>query len=244
MENSPLNPIHAKKAENVRAMFGAIAHRYDFLNHFLSLNIDQRWRRFTVRKVVDRLGRCDFEALDLACGTGDLTAALRDATSGRVVGIDFCHPMLVRGAQKLAPADFAPATFLSEADILHLPLREDSFDAVTIAFGLRNVEDYQNGLCEMHRVLRAQGVLAVLEFSHPNVPVFRQLFRFYFSKILPRLGALVSGVSGPYTYLPDSVAKFPDQPELKTMMEAAGFTRVEYFNLSGGIAALHLGTKR
>lgn len=224
-------------------MFGAIARRYDFANHLLSLNFDRRWRRFTIRRIVERMGRRDFDALDLACGTGDLTLALRQATSGRVVGMDFCHPMLVIALKKLRRDDQSPAALLVEADALHLPLRDVSFDAVSIAFGLRNLEDYELGLQEMFRVLRPRGVLAVLEFSRPRLPVFRQLFQFYFFSILPRLGAMISGVKGPYAYLPDSVSQFPDQASLKKMMEAVGFKQVEYFNLSGGIAALHLGSK-
>lgn len=223
-------------------MFGAIARRYDFLNHLLSLNIDKRWRRFTVKRIVGRMGRTDFSALDLACGTGDLTVALRAATTGRVAGMDFCHPMLVVGMRKsihLGPRSFS----LSEADALCLPLRDESFDAVAIAFGFRNLENYEAGLREMFRVLRKGGVAAILEFSKPRAPVLRQLYQFYFTRILPRIGDRLSGVAGPYSYLPDSVSAFPSQEELKQQMEAVGFDGVKYYNLSGGIAALHLGSK-
>jgi demethylmenaquinone methyltransferase/2-methoxy-6-polyprenyl-1,4-benzoquinol methylase len=243
MNDAVPDKIPVKKSEHVRAMFGAIAHRYDFLNHFLSLNIDQRWRRVTVEQIVRKLGRPDFNALDLACGTGDLTAALRRVTSGRVVGMDFCHPMLVIGLKKCFKSDPPADISLAEADALQLPVRDSSFDAVSIAFGLRNLEDYREGLREMNRVLRPGGVLAVLEFSRPGLPVFRHFYQFYFSRILPRLGAWFSGVAGPYTYLPDSVSKFPNQEELKALMESVGFSDVEYSNLTGGIAALHLGTK-
>ncbi len=232
-----------QKSEQVRALFGAIAPRYDLANHLLSLNIDRRWRNTTARKIVARLGRRDFDALDLACGTGDLTWVLRTSTRGRVVGIDFCHPMLVRGLEKVRQRSSSSSPQFAESDALRLPLRDASFDAVTIAFGLRNLEDYQKGFQEMWRVLRTGGILAVLEFSRPRAPVFRNLYQFYFSKILPRLGTWVSGVDGPYAYLPDSVSKFPDQDELKGMMEEMGFREVEYINLSGGIAALHLGRK-
>ncbi|MBZ5536675.1 MAG: bifunctional demethylmenaquinone methyltransferase/2-methoxy-6-polyprenyl-1,4-benzoquinol methylase UbiE [Acidobacteriia bacterium] len=233
----------AGKAENVRAMFSAIAHRYDLANHVLSLNLDRRWRRFAIRQIVARLNRPDFDALDLACGTGDLTAALGAATRGRVVGLDFCHPMLVIGANKLAKTNHCSSVALSEADALNLPLRNATFDAVTIAFGLRNLEDYERGLSEMRRVLRPGGVLAVLEFSRPSIPVFRQVYQIYFSKILPWIGARLSGVEGPYDYLPDSVSNFPTREALKGLMERAGFADVIFFNLSGGVAALHLGTK-
>ncbi|MDD5544297.1 MAG: bifunctional demethylmenaquinone methyltransferase/2-methoxy-6-polyprenyl-1,4-benzoquinol methylase UbiE [Acidobacteriia bacterium] len=232
----------ARNASQVRAMFGAIARRYDFLNHLLSFNIDKRWRRFTVKKIVERLGRRDFSVVDLACGTGDLTLALRAATAGRVVGMDFCHPMLVVGKQKLAHKQL-PTCLLSEADALRLPLRDGSFEAVSIAFGFRNFEDYDAGLREMLRILRKDGVAAILEFSRPQAPVFRQLYHFYFTRILPRIGDRLSGVPGPYAYLPDSVGAFPSQEELKRQMEAVGFRDVQYYNLNGGIAALHLGTK-
>ncbi|MFI5176295.1 MAG: bifunctional demethylmenaquinone methyltransferase/2-methoxy-6-polyprenyl-1,4-benzoquinol methylase UbiE [Terriglobia bacterium] len=233
----------ARKAAEVRAMFGAIAHRYDLANHLLSLNFDRWWRRVAVQKIKARLRRNDFDALDLACGTGDLTLALGAATRGRVVGMDFCHPMLMMGVNKRARQDPCSCINFSEADALRLPLKDSSFDAVTIAFGLRNLEDYGKGLSEMHRVLRPAGVLGVLEFSRPLMPLYRHLYQFYFSRILPWLGARVSGVEGPYTYLPDSVSKFPSQRELKELMEQIGFVDVVFFNLNGGIAALHLGTK-
>ena len=172
MKTATSRGSQARKAENVRAMFGAIAPRYDLANHVLSLNFDRRWRRFAVRQIVARLNRRDFDALDLACGTGDLTAALGAATSGRVVGLDFCHPMLVIGAHKLARQNHRSRIALYEADALNLPLREASFDAVTIAFGLRNLENYEDGLSEMCRALRPGGVLAVLEFSRPRMPGF------------------------------------------------------------------------
>lgn len=225
-------------------MFGAIAHRYDFLNHFLSLNIDQRWRRFAVRQIALRLGRDDFEALDLACGTGDLTAALRSVTRGRVVGMDFCHPMLIIGFEKLVRRKNAAPVAFTEADALELPIGNSTFDVVTIAFGLRNLEDFEKGLREMHRVLRQRGIVAVLEFSRPKIPLFRQLYHLYFTRLLPRIGTWLSGVSGPYSYLPDSVSKFPSPGELQSLLEKVGFVNVEFLNLSGGIATLHLGRKK
>ncbi len=236
-EDSLRNP------EKVRAMFGAIAPRYDLANHLLSLNVDRRWRKLTVRRIVSCLGRQDFDVLDLACGTGDLTLALRGATNGRVVVMDFCHPMLVRGKEKLNGIQPRGFTALAEGDGMQLPLRESMFDAVTIAFGLRNFEDYERGLREMYRVLRPQGVLGVLEFSRPQAPFLRSVYRFYFSKLLPRFGTWVSGVSGPYSYLPDSVSKFPSPEDFSQLMRTIGFSAVEYLNLSGGIAVLYLGRK-
>jgi demethylmenaquinone methyltransferase/2-methoxy-6-polyprenyl-1,4-benzoquinol methylase len=228
------------KDRAVRAMFAEIAPSYDRLNHLLSANIDKRWRRFTVSKLKDVLERPGAVALDLCCGTADLTLEL--ARQARVIGCDFCHPMLVIGRDKLAASQSRQAS-LAEGDVLRLPFADRRFDAVTIAFGLRNLERVEGGLAEIFRVLKPGGRAAVLEFSRPVVPVFREAFEFYFHRILPRIGALVSGSSAAYSYLPASVRAFPDQTRLAEMMRAAGFANVQYYNLSGGIAALHLGDR-
>lgn len=230
----------AGKTGAVRAMFSDIAPSYDRLNHLLSLNIDKIWRRFTVKKLMDVLQRPDSIALDLCCGTADLTLELEK--HARVIGCDFCHPMLVIGNEKIAERQAGRAT-LAEGDALHLPFGDQSFDAVTNAFGLRNLESVETGLAEIHRVLKPGGRAAILEFSRPVVPVFRQAFEFYFHNILPRIGALISGSSVAYTYLPKSVSNFPDQKRLAEMMRSAGFVNVRYHNLSVGIAALHLGER-
>ncbi|MBS1790935.1 MAG: bifunctional demethylmenaquinone methyltransferase/2-methoxy-6-polyprenyl-1,4-benzoquinol methylase UbiE [Acidobacteria bacterium] len=221
-------------------MFADIAPSYDRLNHLLSVNIDKIWRRFTVKKLMDVLQRPDAVALDLCCGTGDLTLELEKYA--RVIGCDFCHPMLVIGNEKLA-AQQADKARLTEGDALHLPFADSSFDAVTNAFGLRNLENVQIGLNEIYRVLKPGGRAAILEFSRPVVPVFRQAFEFYFHNILPRIGSMISGSSVAYTYLPKSVSNFPDQKRLAGMMRSAGFVNVRYHNLSAGIAALHLGER-
>ena len=228
------------KDRAVRAMFAEIAPSYDRLNHLLSVNVDKRWRRFTVGKLADVFARPDAVALDLCCGTADLTLEL--ARHARVVGCDFCHPMLVIGREKVRERRAAQAS-LAEGDALRLPFAEARFDAVTIAFGLRNLESVEGGLAEIFRVLKSGGRAAVLEFSRPVVPLFRQAFEFYFHRVLPRIGALVSGSGDAYSYLPASVRAFPDQVRLAEMMREAGFTNVRYYNLSGGIAALHLGDR-
>ncbi len=230
----------AGKTSAVRAMFADIAPSYDRLNHLLSINIDKIWRRFTVKKLMDVLQRPNAIALDLCCGTADLTLELEK--HARVIGCDFCHPMLVIGNEKIADRQAGKAT-LAEGDALHLPFGDQSFDAVTNAFGLRNLENVQTGLNEIHRVLKPGGRAAILEFSRPVVPVFRQAFEFYFHNILPRIGALLSGSSVAYTYLPKSVSNFPDQKRLAEMMRSSGFVNVRYHNLSAGIAALHLGER-
>lgn len=231
------------KDRAVRAMFAEIAPSYDRLNHLLSLNIDRRWRRFTIGKLRDLLARPNALALDLCCGTADLTLELEPHV--RVIGCDFCHPMLVIGHQKME-GDAARSTrmMLTEGNALQLPFASESFDVVTIAFGLRNLERVDQGLAEILRVLKPGGRVAILEFSRPILPIFRQLFEFYFHNILPRIGALISGSSTAYTYLPQSVSNFPDQKRLAEMMRRIGFANVRYHNLSAGIAALHLGEHR
>ena len=235
------NPqFNTAKGAAVQEMFAQIAPSYDRLNHLLSLNIDKRWRRFTVKKLADVLARPNALALDLCCGTADLTLEL--AQHARVVGADFCHPMLVIGNDKLAQQQARRAS-LSEADALHLPFADSCADAVTVAFGLRNLENVPGGLAEIYRVLKPGGRAAILEFSRPILPGFREAFAFYFHHILPRIGSLISGSSVAYTYLPKSVSNFPDQKRLAEMMRQTGFSNVRYHNLSLGIAALHLGDR-
>jgi demethylmenaquinone methyltransferase/2-methoxy-6-polyprenyl-1,4-benzoquinol methylase len=222
-------------------MFAGIAERYDFLNHFLSANTDVRWRRLVARKLRPGLEGAGKRVLDVACGTGDLSLAIAFETGAQVVGTDFCRPMLEIAARKVATgAGLIPFV---EGDALRLPFASDSFDAVSIAFGLRNLSSVEGGLKELRRVLKPTGRAAILEFSKPVVPGFRALFQFYFTRVLPRIGGLVSGSRGAYEYLPDSVSRFPDQKRLAEMMREVGFTEVEYQNLTGGIAALHLGTR-
>lgn len=226
-------------ARAVREMFAAVAPRYDFLNHFLSLGRDVAWRRATARAVRNVLTRPGSLAIDVCCGTGDLAFALARFSAGKVVGADFCHPMLKLARRK---AGSRPIFFL-EADTLALPFRDDSVDLLSVAFGFRNLVDYACGLQEMHRVLKRGGVVAILEFSKVRWPLVGPLFRFYFHRILPRLGSWISGVPGPYQYLPDSVSRFPDQESLAAALREAGFQHVRYRHFTGGIAALHLGQK-
>jgi demethylmenaquinone methyltransferase/2-methoxy-6-polyprenyl-1,4-benzoquinol methylase len=228
-------------ANAVRDMFSGIARRYDLLNHILSANIDKRWRRLVSEKLRNVLDDEKAIVLDVACGTGDLSIELQSKAKARIVGTDFCRPMLTIAKTKTADLGFSVPYV--EGDALGLSFADESFDAVTIAFGLRNLANFQDGLTELHRILKKGGKLAILEFSSPVVPGFRQLFNFYFTSILPRIGGAVSGSRGAYEYLPDSVSKFPDQKNLAEMIRRTGFAEVEYRNLTGGIAALHLGTK-
>ena len=225
-------------AQRVRSMFGRVAHRYDLANHLLSFNIDRYWRAHTVRRTREILLRPEARVLDICCGTGDLVLAL--AKVGRhVLGSDFCHPMLVAAHAKIARRR-APAA-LFESDALTLPLRDGSLDLLTVAFGFRNLANYESGLGEMRRVLRPGGMAAILEFSQPPNAAFAALYNFYAPRILPWIGGLISGSRDAYTYLPESVRKFPAAPELAAMMHCAGFADVSFEYLTGGIVALHLG---
>jgi len=242
-EGSPLGSgrDEATTSAAVRSMFSAVAHRYDFLNHFLSLGRDIAWRRAAARALRDVLARPDSRVADLCCGTGDMSFCLARHSQGLVMGADFCHPML-RMAQGKGGAQARPVQFL-EADALHLPFGDASLDVVTSAFGFRNLANYDQGIEEMRRVLKSGGRLAILEFSRVHWPIFGPLFRFYFRRVLPRIGLWISGVEGPYRYLPDSVAQFPAQEVLAEKLRAAGFHRVRYENFTGGVAALHVGEK-
>ena len=234
-ENGSATNEHAGR---VREMFATIAGRYDLLNHLLSLNIDKKWRRLVVNRVRAKVLARESLILDVACGTGDLSLMLFEIDGARVVGTDFCRPMLSIAAEKV-PADVR----LIEGDALALPFKDATFDAVTIAFGLRNLADVESGLKELRRILKPNGWVAVLEFSRPSNALLRPLFGLYFRKILPLLGGVISGSRGAYSYLPASVSRFPDQQQLGSLMEQAGLDQVSFENLSGGIAALHFGRR-
>ena len=223
-------------ARRVREMFANIAPRYDLLNHILSANIDKRWRRRVVEQLKPLLAT-DARVLDVGCGTGDLSIELFENTAAEVTGIDFCGPML-----KLAKTK-APQLHFIEGDALRLPFAEASFDGLTIGFALRNLADVDRGLRELLRVIKPDGHVAILEFSHPVNPLFASFVRFYNWRLLPWIGGLVSGSRGAYEYLPDSISKFPNQETLAGMMRANGFVDVSFENLSGGIAALHIGRR-
>lgn len=227
-------------ARTVQEMFARIAPRYDFLNHLLSLSLDRVWRRRTARALAPRLAALDSRVLDLCCGTADLTLALEQQSRGLVVGSDFAHPMLVLARKKIARQH---GVVLVEADALRLPFADHQFDVVTAAFGFRNLANYRRGLEEIHRVLKRGGEVAILEFALPQRGLFAHLYRFYFHRVLPRVGQWVSGVPGPYSYLPASVEQFPDCDEFSRWMEAAGFHSVRYQVWTGGTVVLHQGRK-
>lgn len=226
------------KASAVREMFGSIAVRYDLLNHLLSGNVDRLWRRAAVAAVRRKLRAGSARILDVGCGTADLTLALA-GSGGTVVGCDFSLPMLAVGKRKLEHSARRGRASLLGADALTLPFRDAAFDAVVSAFVVRNLADLRGGLAEMRRVLRRGGVLGVLDFAIPQGVVLGPLFRVYFTRVLPAIGKWVSGVDGPYRYLPESVRRFPPPERVAGLMGEVGFERPEYRPLTGGIAVLY-----
>jgi demethylmenaquinone methyltransferase/2-methoxy-6-polyprenyl-1,4-benzoquinol methylase len=218
----------------VREMFGRVAHRYDLANHLLSWNFDRGWRGKTVERVREVLAAPGASVLDLCCGTGDLTLALSRERGLAVMGSDYSRPMLEGAAQKNAGVLF-------EADALRLPLRDESVDLITCAFGFRNLVDYDAGLRELRRVIRPRGMAAILEFSHPPGRLFGALYDFYSLRVLPKVGGLISGDPAAYSYLQASVEKFPGAEELAHRMQMAGFQDVGFDRMTGGIVALHTG---
>lgn len=228
-------------ARAVREMFTSIAPRYDLLNHLLSFNIDRLWWRRTAKSFADVLGRPNARVLDLCCGTGDMAFALR-RQAGRVpagiTGADFSHAMLQRASEKSA----ATSLRWVEADALHLPFPDASFDLVTTAFGFRNLADYDAGLREILRVLRPRGECGILDFGEPGGLVGK-VYRIYFKHVLPAVGTFVSGVRGPYAYLPASVERFPQPVEMLDRMRSAGFGEASWTPYTFGIAGLYRGKK-
>ncbi len=245
-------PEGARDAESaaraVRAMFTSIAPRYDLLNHVLSFNIDRMWWRRTARVFRDTLVRPDARVLDLCCGTGDMTFALRrraGKSSPQILGADFSHAMLQRATAKSSAGQNGSRLERTrpgwiEADALNLPFPQAHFDLVTSAFGFRNLADYDAGLREIIRVLRPGGECGILDFGEPK-GAMGALYRFYFKQVLPRVGTMISGVRGPYAYLPASVERFPPPEEMLVRMKRAGFTEVSWTPYTFGIAGLYRG---
>ena len=234
-------------AHAVREMFTSIAPRYDLLNHLLSFNVDRLWWRRTARTFRAVLSRPNARVLDLCCGTGDMAFALdrRASDSARILGADFSHAMLQR-AQGKSTAQVSPghsALRWIEADALRLPFPDNHFDLITSAFGFRNLADYDAGLLEIVRILKPGGECGILDFGDPR-GLMGRIYRIYFKQILPRVGTLISGVRGPYAYLPASVERFPPPTEMLARMRAAGFAEAYWTPYTFGIAGLYRGKKR
>ena len=226
-------------ASAVRKMFDDIAPRYDFLNHTLSMNVDRLWWRRAARTFAHILAREDANILDLCAGTGDMSVALRTAGSRpRIVALDFSHAMLQHGLKKFHARKIQPV----EADALLLPLADNSIDLVISAFGFRNLANYDAGLREIWRVLKPRGEFGLLDFSEPG-GLLGKLYGVYFRRVLPRIGALISGSRKAYEYLPASVRSFPAPPEMVTRIERMGFSDVSWTKYTFGIAGLYRGKK-
>ena len=234
----PLQP-GAEKRSYVRAMFTSIAPRYDFLNHLLSLNVDTTWRRQAVARLDWRRTPKGL-FLDLCAGTLDLAAALggQRGFDGRVIGADFVLPMLQLGREK------SDRVLPLNADALELPFNSGVFDGATVGFGVRNLADLDQGLAEAARVLKKGARFVILEFTTPPREPMRSLYFFYFRRVLPLIGRLISRHRDAYTYLPDSVLAFPAPDELSARIGNQGFRDVSYRLVFGGIAAIHVGTRK
>jgi demethylmenaquinone methyltransferase/2-methoxy-6-polyprenyl-1,4-benzoquinol methylase len=231
----------ASAATAVREMFSSIAPRYDLLNHVLSMNVDRMWWNRTAKTFDKTLSRQNVRVLDLCCGTGDMTFALHKRmkeTPGRLVGADFSHAMLVLARQKTGNR---PVRWV-EADALNLPFSSNLFDLVMAAFGFRNLANYDHGLAEIYRVLAKEGEVGILDFGEPK-GLIGSVYRLYFRRVLPAIGTLISGVRGPYAYLPKSVQRFPSPAEMLVRMRAAGFREVSWNPYTFGIAGLYRGRK-
>jgi len=232
--------LSEKKIQN---LFAAVAHHYDFLNSLLSLRRDRSWRRETVKASGVGLGS---KVLDVCTGTGELALAYANkiGPEGFVIASDFCFEMLVIGDEKVERKERGTGTNFLAADTLILPFLDDTFDVVSVGFGIRNVSDLEMGIREMVRVAAPGGRVVILEFTQPVNPLFRSLYYFYFTKILPFVGNLISrSKDDAYGYLPRSVMKFPNCDALKAVMEQCGLTDVQFHRKTFGIVSIHVGKK-
>lgn len=244
-----LNPAHtvkpykeqdSGKKQQVAAMFDKISHKYDFLNHFLSLGIDILWRKKAVRLLKPFAPKI---MLDIATGTGDFAIECLSLNPDKITGIDISNGMLEVGRQKLNKRALNNKIELLLGDSEKLNFNDAAFDAITVAFGVRNFEHLEKGLSEMCRVLKPGGVAAILEFSKPKAFPLKQLYNFYFLSILPALGKKISKDAAAYTYLPESVQAFPDGNNMVRIIRSCGFKEVNTYSLTGGIATIYLSKK-
>jgi len=230
------------RKEMVESMFDSIAWRYDFLNHFLSFGIDRMWRRRVI-KIISRHYR-NPEILDVATGTGDLAITAMRINPLKITGIDISQNMLEIGREKILKKGLSDKISLMQGDSEKIPFRNDLFDVTMVAFGVRNFSDPLKGLMEMNRVTRTNGMILVLEFSKPAGFLFRTVYNFYFRNILPFVGKMFSKDKAAYSYLPDSVAKFPDNEKFLELLRNAGFSGTRQVKLTGGVASIYTGFKR
>lgn len=237
---TPYNKTSGKKRQ-VEEMFDNIAPRYDFLNHLLSVNIDKLWRKKAMRFLEEKKPQ---SILDVATGTADFSIALQQLNPQEIIGVDISENMLAVGRTKVKSKKLDSLITLQRADSEQLPFADNRFDAVTVAFGVRNFENLKKGLQEMLRVVKPGGRVVVLEFSKPRVFPVKQLFNFYFKNILPVIGRIFSSDQRAYTYLPESVQAFPEGKAFIALMEECGYKAVKCKNLTFGIASIYAGEKR
>jgi len=230
-----------RKKEEVRIMFDSIAWRYDFLNHLLSFGTDLRWRRKAINEIALRIKPDNI--LDLATGTCDLAIESLRLKPKKVTAIDISQRMLEEGRKKLYRKKLNRKIELMIGDSEELPFDDSTYDAVMVSFGIRNFEDYEEGLAEMYRVLRKGGVVMILEFSKPSRFPFKHIYGFYFHNILPFFGALFSKDKVAYNYLPDSVSSFPEGKEFLELMGRTGFKELKHRRLTGGVASIYTGCR-
>jgi demethylmenaquinone methyltransferase/2-methoxy-6-polyprenyl-1,4-benzoquinol methylase len=237
---NPYKDLDKGKKIQVALMFNNIARKYDFLNHFLSLGIDKLWRKKAIKLLRSHQPK---RMLDIATGTGDFAIAALKLNPDSVVGIDISTEMLAVGREKIVKKGLENKIQLFEGDSENIRFDNNSFDVITVAFGVRNFENLEKGISEMYRVLDTGGKLVVLEFSKPRKFPIKQIYNFYFFKILPFCGRIVSKDVSAYTYLPESVENFPDGDKFLEICESCGFNTVKEQRLSFGIASIYIGTK-
>lgn len=221
-------------------MFNSVAHRYDFLNHFLSAGIDYRWRRKAIKILAKNNPKT---ILDVATGTGDLAIAALKLNPKKVIGVDIAEDMVEIGKKKIKEKKLEKIIHIQVGDSEDLQFNDNTFDAAIVAFGVRNFENLEKGLSEMYRVLNNNGIIMILEFSKPTATPVRQFYQFYFKNILPFLGRIISGDNSAYTYLPKSVEEFPMGNEFLRILNKVGYTDTQHIPLTFGIASIYTGKK-
>jgi demethylmenaquinone methyltransferase/2-methoxy-6-polyprenyl-1,4-benzoquinol methylase len=236
----PYKEEKVSKKEQVARMFDNISNRYDFLNHFLSLGIDKGWRRKAIRLLKPAAPK---NILDVATGTGDFALQALELEPEKITGVDISEGMLEVGRKKIAGKGLTGKIEMRSGDSENLPFSDNNFDAVTVGFGVRNFENLEKGLSEIHRVMKPGATLVILEFSRPRRFPFKQIYNFYFKAILPRIGRLVSRDKAAYTYLPESVEAFPDGDNFKNILHGIGFKNAACKPLTFGISSIYTAQK-
>lgn len=237
---TPYKESDRTKKQQVAEMFDNISHKYDFLNHFLSMGIDKLWRKKTIKMISKYHPET---ILDIATGTGDFAIEALKLDPVKIIGVDISNGMLDKGRVKMKKRGFDSKITLQNADSENLPFEDESFDAITVGFGVRNFENLEKGLSEMYRVLNEGGVSAVLEFSKPKKFPIKQSYRFYSKHIMPKVGRSISKDSAAYTYLPESIEAFPEGDDFLAIYRKVGFKNVSRREVSGGIATIYIGEK-